>query len=362
MGILEIIQNIDAIEAIIVGVIGIAITAIISGIVFLLKRYFTKSDFEQQQNLQHSLWLMKKNHTIASEHYVPIAKYAYEAMFTIKDASKSKTEQDIQSAYYYLFIFLGKYVQLEMISGANFLFMTGFKEEEAVKKIHAIMVMLPFTRTDINKIATEFNTLNGNFNNIDFKSELFIFFKQWVTSNNCERSIRIIREKLNELQKLLDNESEKLLQAEKFLSDRKIKKSNSNRKQHFLNYEQKYLKKLNQTKNQINFHIIHLSPKHVKREEFVFVFGSGFTQNNYRFNLNDIPILVSVLDDTLITFRIPASINPGTYDLYATFTEDEQDLETIGLVLHILDHDLPDLYDDDNEDSPTPPNPPDDDD
>lgn len=338
MGILEIIQNIDVIEAtLIVGIGGLVVTAIISSVAFLLKRYFTKNDFEQQQNLQHSLWLMQKNYTIASEHYVPLAKYAYEAMFKIKNASISKTEQDIQSAYYYLFIFLGKYVQLEIISGANFLFMTGLKEEEAIDKIYAIMVMLPFIRTDINKIATEFNTLNGDFNNINFTSNTFVFFKQWVTSDNCERSIQTIREKLNELQKLLDDESEKLLQAEKFLSDRKIKKSDLNQKQSFLNYEQKYLKELNQTKNQTNFHIIHLSPKYVKKGESIFVFGGGFTQNNYCFNLNNSSICVSVLDDTTITFQIPTSINSGTYDLFATFTENEKDSETIGLVLHILD-------------------------
>ena len=336
MGVLEIIQNIGIIEAIVIGGIGIAVTAVISGIAFFLKRYFTKNDFEQQQNLQHSLWLMQKNYTIASEHYVPLAKYAYEAMFKIKNASISKTEQDIQSAYYYLFIFLGKYVQLEIISGANFLFITGLKEEEAVRKIHAIMVMLPFIRTDINKIATEFNTLNGNFANINFKSNSFVFFKQWVTSNNCNRSIQTIREKLNELQKLLDNESEKILQAEKFLSVRKIKKP-TNQKQSFLNYEQKYLKKINQTENQTNFHIIHLSPKYIKKGESIFVFGGGFAQKNYCFKLNNKSICVSVLDDTTITFPIPTSINSGTYDLYATFGENGKDSETIGLVLHILD-------------------------
>ena len=104
-----------------------------------------------------------------------------------------------------------------------------------------------------------------------------------------------------------------------------------------MNYEQKYLKKINQTENQTNFHIIHLSPKYIKKGESIFVFGGGFAQKNYCFKLNNKSICVSVLDDTTITFPIPTSINSGTYDLYATFGENGKDSETIGLVLHILD-------------------------
>jgi hypothetical protein len=305
--------------------LSIILFPVIAGLVeYFIKRSFVKRDFESEQRIQHSTWLLQHIHSVVTEYYLPLANYGALAKGNIEKASISKVSSDIQSAYYNTALYLGKIVEFERSIGGNFLFIEQRSENLAKTSSLEIESSLPFDRRDIDEIAKEVNKKKDKvLNEPRFRSIHFNSFSSWIKSENCENSRRQVEEKLEQFFKLLDTEGERALQPEYFM---RYKQSESERK--VLEIEKPLL-----TLNQI-------SPKYAGRGDTVYIFGNGFRDTAYQFYIgNDVnmPLTHRVSNKNDYTeLTIPMGIRVGTYDIFAVFKNKAgYDAQTIRIVIHI---------------------------
>ena len=91
---------ITGIDALIITAIITATASTIVGIAaYFIKREFVKKDFEHQQNMEHSIWLLKKLHDVAIHHYVGLTRHLYDSETELKRADLSRDSKLIENAY-----------------------------------------------------------------------------------------------------------------------------------------------------------------------------------------------------------------------------------------------------------------------
>jgi len=306
--------------------LSIILFPIIAGLVeYFIKRSFVKRDFESEQRIQHSTWLLQHIHSVVTEYYLPLANYGALAKRNIENASISKGGSDTKSAYYYIALYLAKIVEFERTIGGNFLFIEPRSENTAKVSALEIESSLPFDRKDIDEIAKEVNKKKDKvLNEPTFRSIHFNYFSSWIKSESCEFSRKQVQEKLEQFFKLLDNEGERALQPEYFMRYRQ-----SERQGKVLEFERPLL-----TVNQI-------SPKYTRPGEKIYVFGNGFSGTQYKFYIgNDLSVALTHTTSNrndYVELMIPAGIRIGAYDIFAVFKDKVgNNAQTIRIVIHII--------------------------
>jgi hypothetical protein len=80
------------------------------------------------------------------------------------------------------------------------------------------------------------------------------------------------------------------------------------------------------------FFFINLSKRHISSRSELGVYGAGFTnpELRFRFRIGGVYSIPScVIDDKFIKIFVPASLDPGIYDIFAEYkTKDERWVET----------------------------------
>ena len=299
------------------GIVAVIITSIVSAIVcvavFVIKRILSKGDFENQQNIEHSMWILKKLHSFAELYYAPFTRKLIDAEDRLGKAILSKDDKLIDLAYTKISDLLKKYHDFETVTGANILFIEKPKETIAIHKIRSLFLSLPFDVEDFH------NIFNGNHSRTE-KS-----FKNWVNSDNCKNSKKIVNLRLFELRSLFDRQTEKIVQHEDFLSSRK--------KRRFVRFRKKEIEM------DIDVFYIHETcPKYVSKGGKTKIFGSGFTAEKLQFEvkINNQNLQKNILDDTITEVTIPSTLPTGTYDITIEGTINQKKIEEpMGLVIHI---------------------------
>lgn len=291
-------------------------SAIAAFIIYLIKRPFVKKDFEQQQEIQHKLWLSQQMHALAEKYYFPLAKYGEEARRTISIASSSKESRDIKIAYNQICEFLQKYTEFKKMTGANFLFRDRSFENPAIGKVQAIMVSLPFDEKDINEIVANKTSSDGKLKEVDYKKTQYTYFERWIKSVNCEKSRDQTMIKLNELWEILDDQGERISQPD---------------------YFSKPPKSAPATSESDNFWILFSSSKYLQKNGNIFISGSGFTDKEieYEFHMENFILHKEKTYTNMVELKIPDTINKGTYDLHARYVTNKIEKDTIRIVIHI---------------------------
>jgi len=303
-----------------IGILTAIITSIASAIIgfaiFLIKRVLNKKDFEHQQNIAHSLWLIKKLHNIAEKHYVILTRHLIYAEEAIKNAEIAHDNDILKTAYDRIKDLVKTYHKFEIDTGANILFIEREVENEVIGKIQSLFLSLPFDKQDYQNIKK------------DSDDRAKQSFENWIKSNHCPKSKELVKKRLSELRILFDDQTEKILHHEYFLKSRK--------KKHFSNF----LRKKSQIPDD-NFYIHKLTPKYVKKTEKVMIFGKGFQNENITFSLflNDNSLEKTVKGDQLVEIIVPDAIPEGTYEITATFSHNKKEGdEPMGLVIHIIEN------------------------
>src|SRR3989442_10953604 len=167
---------------------------------YLLKRYFVNRDFEFQQKIEHDNWLYEQFYPLSLDYYVPLAKFAFDAVNSIAKAVAVPTnEGSINIAYFNMCLFLSKYTDFKNSKGANFLFKTRKFEQEAITAMSAILSSLPFDDLNVAKIHENMQKYNKKMTR-RFRDHEYEVFRNWLTSVNCPLSINLVMQKLDYLQ------------------------------------------------------------------------------------------------------------------------------------------------------------------
>lgn len=299
-----------------------SIASVIIGIAaYIIKRVFIKKDFENQQKIEHSSWLLKKSHSFAEKYYVLLTRHLYDFDDNIRHAILSKNESTIKDTYDHLTEFLKKYNEFEKETGGNFLFIERSNEMEAIRKMQSFFFGLPFDSTDLKSIIENNSTRS------------FDSFTNWIKSDNCSKSKNLVKERVSELWPLLDDESEKIMHYDYFLKFNKKRKIKKIKK----TFKHIFQKQGNiQTNN--SFYIHKVEPKYAKAGEKVLVFGNGFKTENIHYDLKikNFKMDKIIIDNTIVEGTIPNNISKGTYEIIADFKiNDVVGDEPMGLVIHV---------------------------
>ena len=314
---------IAGIDALIITAIITATASTIVGIAaYFIKRGFVKKDFEHQQNMEHSIWLLKKLHDVATHHYVGLARHLYDSETELKRAELSHDSKLIENAYKEIVKLLQKYNEFKNDTGANILFIERKTEDHALKKIRSLLISLPFDDDDHLRIISDDHDLPK-------KS-----FSNWVNSQYCINSKTQTQERLFQLRSIFDDESEKILQHEYFLKTRSYNEGNT--------WIKKFKKnpKIRKKSTCNLFYINKLSSMYATNNERIWLFGKGFLNESIKYSLciKDNEIEYIVKDNESIQIIIPKDLDEGTYDVTANFTIHKiQKEEPTGLVVHVLD-------------------------
>ena len=288
-------------------------SAIIGFSIFLIKRVLTKDDFENQQNIEHSMWILKKLHSFAELYYAPITRKLINAEDRLGKAIISKNGELIELAYTKISDLLKTYHDFEKVTGANILFIEKSKEPIAINKIRSLFLSLPFDVKDFHDI------FDGN------NSRTKISFKDWVNSDQCENSKKIVNQRLFELRSLFDRQTEKIVQHEDFLRARKKKWFDRFRKKEIM-------------KDIDEFYVHEVHPKYVSKGNKTEIFGSGFNTKklNFEVKMNNQNLQKNIMGDTVMEVTIPSTLSVGTYDLTVEGTINQKKIdEPMGLVIHV---------------------------
>ena len=296
---------------------------LVGGLVaYFLKRSFVKQDAVSKKQIEHEHWLMQQFHKLGDTHYFPLAKFARDTGMSIERSSISLESKSIEIAFYYFCIFMKKYFEFKISTGANFMFRNQNMENDAIRKFHALLIGLPFDDLELqNLIQDSFN--DGKFT-VDFSSnEYFTLFKIWISSNTCQRSRLLVIEKLKNLARILDKGAEETSHPKSY--DTQIEKTPLKQEQSFE-----------------DFWIIGLSKKSAKSGDTLIIFGKGFTNSfvNYDFYIGNLQFLRIIrATDDFVELKIPERISAGIYDVYANFKVERwyrNIQETIGIPLTIV--------------------------
>ena len=299
-------------------------------IIFLFKRYFINKDFENRQKIEHSSWLLKQSHSFAKEHYVLLTRHLKDSCESFVQAKNSKNDIIIKTTYEYLVTFIKKYDLFKKETGANFLFIDRKNEIKAIKKMQSLFFTLPFDDKDIKSIVENKST------------RPLSSFTNWIKSDNCTNSQKIVKDRLYELWTLLDKESDKIMQHKQFLEHNKEQKKkeckNTVKKNKEIKKKNKNCEKQMKIQNDDLFYIHKVEPRYVGFERKVLIFGKGFKTENitYDIKIKDQKLETIKIHDTVIEITIPNLLSSGTYDITADFKlngiiMDEQ----MGLAIHI---------------------------
>jgi hypothetical protein len=329
-GILEVFQINEGIDSVVgTGIDAAIVTAMITstasiilGIAaYFIKRVFTKKDYENQQNIEHSVWLLKKTHEVAVRHYVLLTRHLFNSEVELKRADLSCDSILIENAYDKISDLIRQYDQFQKDTGANILFLERRNENKAIGKINSLFMSLPFDYDDRLRIINKDNEFAKN------------SFRNWLNSKNCSKSKAQAKKRLYESRSIFDDETEKILHHEYFLKSRKSHKIKS------LKERMKKIHNLFKKSIPDSFFIDKISPIYVVKGEKVWLFGSGFTDKSIKYSLKigNKTISHTPKDNELTQMIIPTDLNEGTYDVTADFTINEiQGDEPTGLVVHIV--------------------------
>ena len=296
---------------------------LVAGLVaYFLKRSFVKQDVVYQKQVEHEHWLMQQFHKLSDAHYFPLAKFARDTELSIERASVSLESKSTEIAFYHFCIFMKKYFDFKISTGANFMFRNQNTENDAIKKFNALLIGLPFDDLELKNLI-ESSFTNAKFT-VDYSNDpYFDLFKTWIMSNTCERSRSLVIEKLKNLARILDKGAEETSHPKSY--DAQIEKTP-------LKLETPF----------DEFWIIGLSKKSSKSGENIIVFGKGFTNPyvKYDFYVGNLQFLrVIRATDDLIELKIPERIGGGIYDVYANFKVERwyrNNEVTIGIPLKII--------------------------
>lgn len=307
-------------EAVLIQYIGYILSPIAAIGGLLLQRYIERNDIAKQEKIQHLHWLWQRFNTLAEEYYFPLAKFSADIGRGIDRSTKSQDERIIKITYYHVKIFLTKYAEFKKNTGANFLF-KGIGDRKgrdyeiaAIRKHREIMTILPFDELDINEIQNIVETPTAVFTENAYK-----YFTQWITSEYCTRSQKLILEKLDCFHTILGIGSEKISHPESF------DKRETN----------KDLEKcLEASKNSLE--VTSLTPKYVRIGDLISIFGKGFTTSGVRFYAGEKVVDSIIVNDELVFLRIKGIVL-GTHDIYAKISgEMASDVkETIAIPVHV---------------------------
>lgn len=302
------------------------ITIIVSGLIimpfgtlliYLLKRQFLKKDLEFEKELEHEKWLSQQLTFLVPKFYSPLTKYAMNYYNEMECTDKSKNNQSIKTAYYHICLFFSKYISFKNEQGANFILLNRDYEEQVINTITAILRYVPFEYMNI--ISIHNFTENKIFDQENFSGEIFEKFNSWVKSENCDKSKKLVNEKMLYLKSILDHESEIIIHP-------KLKnKSNPIEKP--------------KLKDDNIFYILYSSVKSSKRGKKVQIYGGGFTHNKveYDFYIGDTRIEID--KDDVVELSIPMNFDLGTFDIYSKFTVNRGGRKyndtTIGIPIYI---------------------------
>ena len=249
----------------------VMIGAITSGfggaLAYGVKRYFLKKDTQHKKDLDHQNWLLQQMHSLAEKYYFPLAKFSLEIKRAISIAAPSKKLEDIKSAYYKTSIFVDKYLEFKENTGANFIFRNNrAAADDAMSKIQAVFVSLPFDERDFNQILREFQKAKESKTDIKYNTRPFRSFKNWINSTHCEKSRDMVMKKSFKLQQILDKQGERISNPD-FI--KKLDKQESNL-----------------STKEAELWILRSSTKYVKQGDEVHIFGAGFTKEGLSFKLH----------------------------------------------------------------------------
>ena len=351
----------------------------------LFKNMLSQRNFKNQQNLEHTMWIIKKLHSFAELYYAPITRKLFSAEHELHKAIITKDDKLIDLAYIKISELLKKYHEFEKKTGANILFIDRSEETIAIGKINSLFLSLPFDSEDLDNI----------FKKNDSRTQSS--FKAWINSDRCDSSKKIVELRLCELRSLFDVQTEKILQPDDFLHSRKrdgiiylIKKKwncifgkkeikfdcskkiaelrslfdvqtekilqpddflhsrknnwrNIFRKNNWRNIFRKNNWRNIFRKKQIGsdtdkFYIHEIHPKYISNNDKIKIFGSGFKEKNLNFEvkINDQNLQKNISDNEVVEVTIPSTLSVGTYDITVKGTLDQKDIdEPMGLVVHV---------------------------
>ena len=310
--------QLGVLTAIITSIASVIASAIVGFSIFLIKRYLSKNDFEHQQNIEHSLWLLKKLHSFAEKYYSHLTRKLINAEDRINKAIYTKDDALTQQAFDSITKLIQKYDSFEKETGANIVFIEQSQQNVAIGKMHSLFLSLPFDRED-------FHSIIANKNKREFQS-----FKNWITSVNCNNSKKIVQERLFELRSMFDKQTEKILQHEDFLATR-------NKKTSIFTKIMNKFSKIEDGDEQ--FYVHEINPKYVKPGQTIQIFGNGFSTKGIKFGfkLKNSSLTKKIIHDTVSEVTIPLSIPIGTYDITCEniILNEKKIEEPMGLVIHI---------------------------
>ncbi len=297
-------------------------SVIVSGTVFFIKRYLSNKDFVNQQNIEHSTWLLEKLHDFAEKYYVLLTRNLINAEDDIKNADLSQNSLLTESAYDRVVKLVKNYDKFQEESGANILFIERKKQNDAIGKLQSLWFSLPFDPEDYRNIVKDQHTRA--------KQSFF----NWIDSKNCPKSKAMVKQRLFELRSMFDDQSEKILHHEYFLKSRKRRDLKQ------IKMLPKRFARIFSKKKMIDpFYIHKIVPKYVEKGKSALVFGKGFSSPNitYSLKINSKELQLIKKDDTLVEITIPSDLTEGTYEITADFSiNSKKDDESMGMVIHII--------------------------
>jgi len=227
-------------------------SAIISIFAYFVKRRFALIDFQNQQDIEQSSWLLKRLHKYARTHYPALTRSLYNAELSFSPSRLSIADDStIEKAYEDTSKLIKEYWKFRTETGGMVLLLNKEKQNEALGEIQSLLLSLPFDDKDQSDIQC-------NQENRTKES-----FMRWIKDNKCPKSIALVRKRLYQLRSLFDNQTNNILQHESFLESRK--KNNKKIKNIF-----------NRTNKEDEFYILSVNQKYVKNGDIIRIIGSGF--------------------------------------------------------------------------------------
>lgn len=327
---IKVIPNESSFDVVLTGIVIAGFSAGFAGLVTsLVKQFFIRKNFKFEQkvlaeklryekDVEYEHWQFQKMHLLAEKYYVPLAKFSWDAMQNISISSTSKNNQAIDIAYNAIALFLSKYLDFKKTVGANYLFKDPQFEEGAIGKTQAILTGLPFDEIDIEKIVLNVSQSEKEIKQNPTSGIPYNHFLQWIMSDFCNQSRELVTKKLNEFQRILDQQGERISQPVDHVP-RDNAESNPT------------------STSDVNIWISYLSSKVCQPGQEIFVYGNGFNDTTYSYKFYiEKEVSHEKLNDNMIKISIPTDIVKGTYDLYAKVTKQgRSEFNTIGIPIHV---------------------------
>lgn len=321
-------NNTDFQIQIAIAIVTLIISSIVGVIAFFLKRLFASIDYDSQQKIKHSGWLLKRTESYAEHYYIHLARSIIDLQSIMDKADKTKDLEIVKNTYSSTVKFIKQYLKFKKETGANFLFIERISENDAINNFQALFLSLPFDNNDIDSMSESFT------------GRQFRSFQNWINSGHCKNSKKIVLASLQKLAEVLDQQSEKILHYEEFLRTlREIKTIRKKRK--IIGWVIKIAKYI-RDRNPNVFYIHEVATKYVTPGSEVILLGNGFRDKKICcFDLlmnEDKSLQKSIIDNGTVKITIPNTTPIGTYDITATFTyhNGKNGNEPMGIVIHVI--------------------------